>query len=51
MKKLNLKEIHEDNLRQIEKELQYYASTQNQVMFFELFDDKIAIQKKIKELS
>ena len=48
MKKLNIKEILKDNLRQIENELKYYAETQNQEMFFELFNDKLAIEKKLQ---
>jgi hypothetical protein len=49
MKKLNIKEILKDNLRQIEKELKYYAETQNQEMFFEVFNDKLAIQKRLNK--
>ena len=48
MKKLNVKEILLDNLRQIEKELKYYSETQNQEMFFEVFNDKLAIEKKLQ---
>lgn len=50
MNKLNLKSILKDNLRQIKKEKAYYASTQNQVMFFELLNDELKIEKQIKEL-
>jgi len=47
--KLNIKEILSDNLRQIEKELVHYAHTENQKMFFELFDDKIKVQKELNK--
>lgn len=49
MKKLNIKEILADNLRQIEKELKYYSETQNQEMFFEVFNDKLEIEKKLNK--